>query len=93
MTCLSSIVRAEKQAEIDRLEARLISLEAALDGVLAGGGISSYRFDSGEGSQQVKYSSTTELIEAINFTQSRINRLKSELRGTAVFTGNLRRRR
>ena len=91
MSCLSSTVRAEKEAELATYQARLVKLEAALDSGLDSG-LQSYRFDSGEGSQQVKIMSVSELMEAINFTQSRINRINGELRGTGIISTALRRR-
>lgn len=91
MSCLSSTVRAEKEAELAKYEARLVKLEATLDSALDAG-LQSYRFDSGEGSQQAKLMSLNDLQDAINFTQSRIDRINRELRGTAIFSAALRRR-
>lgn len=91
MSCLSSTVRAEKQAELAKYEARLLKLEAAFDAATEAG-LSSYKFDSGEGSQQAKFMSLNDMTTAINFTQSRINRIRGELRGTGVFSMGFRRR-
>lgn len=91
MSCLSATVKAEKEAQVATLTTRLEKLEAALTSALDAG-LESYRFDSGEGSQQAKLMKTSDLIENINFTQSRINRLNAELRGTGVVTAALRRR-
>ena len=91
MSCLSSTVRTEKEAELAKYIARLAKYEAALDSALDSG-LESYRFDSGEGSQQAKLMSTDKLEKGIGFLQSRINRLRGELRGTGVMTTNMRRR-
>ena len=91
MTCLSTTIRAEKEAELAKYIARLAKYEAALDSALESG-LESYRFDSGEGSQQAKLMSTDKLEKGIGFLQSRINRLSGELRGTGVMTMNMRRR-
>ncbi len=91
MSCISSTVKAEKEAELAKYIARLAIYEAALDSALDSG-LESYRFDSGEGSQQAKLMSTDKLEKGIGFLQSRINRLRGELRGTGVMTTNMRRR-
>ena len=91
MSCLSSTVRAEKEAEIATYVERLARYNAALNSALDGG-LDSYRFDSGEGSQQVKVLSIDKMEKSIGFIQSRINRLRGELRGTGVMTMNMRRR-
>ena len=91
MSCLSSTVRTEKEAELARYVARLATYETALDSALDGG-LDSYRFDSGEGSQQVKVLSIDKMEKSIGFLQSRINRLRGELRGTGIMTTNMRRR-
>lgn len=91
MSCISTTVRAEKEAELARYVAKLAKYEAALDSALESG-LESYRFDSGEGSQQAKILSIDKLEKGISFTQSRINRLRGELRGTGIMTTNMRRR-
>ena len=91
MSCLSSTVRAEKEAELADYVARLARYKTALDATLDAG-LESYRFDSGEGSQQAKMMSVDKLEKNIGFIQSRINRLRGELRGTGVMTTNMRRR-
>ena len=91
MSCLSSTVRAEKEAELAKYVERLAKYDAALDSALDGG-LDSYRFDSGEGSQQVKVLSIDKMEKSIGFLQSRINRLRGELGGTAIMITNMRRR-
>lgn len=91
MSCLSTATRTEKEAELAKYIARLAKYEAALDSALDSG-LESYRFDSGEGSQQAKLMSIDKLEKQIGFLQSRINRLSGELRGTGVMTTNMRRR-
>lgn len=93
MSCLSSIVRAEKEAQVTKYEALLLKVEASYAATLEAGGtgLESYRFDSAEGSQQAKLLDPSKLEDQMTFLQSRINRLKSELRGTGIHTNNLRR--
>ena len=91
MSCLSSTVRAEKEAELARYVALLAKAEAAL-GAVYDSSIKSYRFDSAEGSQAATHLDTDKLMKDIGFFQSRINRLNGELRGTGVMTMNMRRR-
>ena len=90
MSCLSATVKAEKEAQVATLTARLTKLEAALSAAIDAG-LESYRFDSGEGSQSAKYMKTSDMMEVINFTQSRISRLNAELRGTGVVSASMRR--
>ena len=93
MSCLSSTVRADKQAQLAKLETRLTAAEDAYLATLEAGGtgLESYRFDSAEGSQSAKLLDPSKLQDQISFLQSRINRINSELRGTGVHTNNLRR--
>ncbi|MHC4397571.1 MAG: hypothetical protein ACYS1A_18160 [Planctomycetota bacterium] len=91
MSCLSTTVRAEKESELATYIARLAKYNTALDATLDAG-LESYRFDSGEGSQQAKMLSIDKMEKHIGFIQSRINRLRGELRGTGVMTTNMRRR-
>lgn len=93
MSCLSSTVRAEKQAQLVKLETQLAAAEAAYLGTMSAGGtgLESYRFDSAEGSQSAKLLDPSKLQDQISFLESRINRIKSELRGTGIHTNNLRR--
>ena len=93
MSCLSSTVRAEKEAQVAKYEAQLLKLETAYGATLEAGGtgLESYRFDSAEGSQQAKLLDPSKLQDQMSFLESRINRIKSELRGTGIHTNNLRR--
>lgn len=92
MSCLSATVKAEKEAQVTKLTARLTKLEGALDAA-ADAGLESFRFDSGEGSQSSKFIKITDAAELINFYQSRVNRLNAELRGTGVVSAGMRRLR
>ena len=93
MSCLSSTVSEEKEAQEVKLECRLFKVETSYAATLEAGGtgLESYRFDSAEGSQQAKLLDPSKLQDQMAFLQSRINRLKSELRGTGIHTNNLRR--
>jgi coenzyme F420-reducing hydrogenase delta subunit len=83
------------QARIDRIQARITILEAqqvAVDAaIVAGNEIGEYRFDSGEGSQRVRYKSLKELLET-NYNLDRlIEHLYRKLQGTGIVNLNLRR--
>ncbi len=51
----------------------------------------SYRFDSGEGSQQTKFRSLSEVDNSIRRVESQIERLYRELLGHGIVNINLRR--
>ena len=90
MSCLSSTRRAELQAQLTSELARLATLEAAYEQSLEGG-VKSYRFDSGEGSQRTDRQSPKEISDLIDTTQARIDLLRRKLRGQGIVNINLRR--
>jgi coenzyme F420-reducing hydrogenase delta subunit len=83
------------QARIDRITARITALEAqqtALDAaIVAGNEIGEYRFDSGEGSQRVRYRSIASLTKASYNLDRLIESLYRKLQGTGIVNVNLRR--
>lgn len=91
MTCLSSDQIEEKRTDLARWELILANYNSALEGGLVAG-IGSYRFDSGEGSQQAVYMKPDKLLDGIRMAESRVNRLRRELRGAGVIAGQVRRR-
>ena len=93
MSCLSAQQISEKRADLLRWETHLSNLDTAFaGGLVEAGGIRQYRFDSGEGSQQVSYYKPNEMMDSIRFAEGRVNRLRRELRGSGVITANMRRR-
>jgi coenzyme F420-reducing hydrogenase delta subunit len=83
------------QARIDRIQARITALEAqqtAIDAAIAAGDeIGEYRFDSGEGSQRVRYKSITSLMKASYNLDRLIEHLYRKIQGTGLVNMNLRR--
>ena len=68
----------------------LADLKAAYKASLSGG-ISSYKFDSGEGSQSIKYGNSKEIKAQIDDVKADINSILMKLGGTNIVTMNLRR--
>lgn len=81
MTCLTANRVAELIAERDTKQAQLTAMDTAYTAAIADG-IESYKFDSGEGSQQVKRRSLTEMMDAMKYLRASINSLNRILRGT-----------
>lgn len=83
------------QTRIDRIQARITALEAqqtAIDAaIVAGDEIGEYRFDSGEGSQRVRYRSLDSLMTISDNLDRKIEHLYGKLQGTGVINLNLRR--
>jgi len=92
MGCLSATRVAEIQAQITKLEARLLKLETAYSE--AATAIESYKLDTGQsaGSQSAKRRSLDELQEAIDSIESRLEHLRAKLRGTGIINTVLRRK-
>lgn len=83
------------QARIDRITARITALEtqqAAIDTAIAAGNeLGEYRFDSGEGSQRVRYRSLKAMTDASYNLDRLIEHLYRKLQGTGIVNVNLRR--
>jgi len=79
--------------QIAKLEAQRDALdEALLNGMTAGGGyVQSYRFDSGEGSQQTTYRRIDEVKRQLDRIDSEIERLWGKLENTGLVNINIRR--
>ena len=92
MGCLSTVRVAEIQAQITKLEARLLKLATAYDEAVTA--IESYKLDTGQsaGSQSAKRRSLTEIHTAIDSTESRLEHLRAKLRGTGIVNTVLRRK-
>ena len=86
-----AITQARKTRLQDRITkketylASLYSLQENFDSV------ESYRFDSGEGSQQTKFRSLSEVTREIQKLETQIDRLYRELQGHNIVNVNLRR--
>jgi hypothetical protein len=90
MACISTARRTALLAELATLEALKTKYESALTEVSAG--VESYKFDSGEGSQQTKNRSLKEIRETLDWVNSRIEAINRRLNGTGIVNLNLRRK-
>lgn len=90
MSCLSPTRRAELQAELLDLQEDLVDLKAAYKASLKGG-IKSYKFDSGEGSQAVVYGDSDNIKDQMDDVKAEINSINMKLRGTNLMNMNVRR--
>jgi hypothetical protein len=90
MSCLSSSDKARLQAELTDKQTQLDELKAAYTASLKGG-VKSYKFDSGEASQAVVYTSPKDLKDLIDETESEINALIRRLGGKGLVNIELRR--
>lgn len=83
------------QARQTRIIARIAALEGHRDAIdaamLAGNEIGEYRFDSGEGSQRVRYRTLKQMLSAIDNIDRMIEHLYRKLQGTGILNINLRR--
>ena len=90
MSCLTASTIASIQARITTLQARLVIADEAYDAALVE--IEEYRFDSGVGSQRVRYRKLGELQKAIDSIDARINSLQRRLTGKGISNMALRRK-
>lgn len=90
MSCLTATTRASIQARITTLQTRLTTADEAYDAALTE--IEEYRFDSGVGSQRVRYRKLGELQKAIDSIEARINSLARRLTGKGISNMSLRRK-
>ena len=90
MSCLTSSQIANIKAKITKLQERLTIAENAYDAALTE--IQEYRFDSGVGSQRVKYRQLDELQKAITSIEARIDSLTRRLSGKGISSMSLRRK-
>ena len=91
MSGLTASVRARIQARIAKLEA---AIDAAEDALIEAAGSSeeSFKFDSREGSQQLKNRDTKELQQSIDDMYTLLEHLYQRLKGIGVIRLNLRRK-
>jgi len=90
MSCLTSTQIAEIQAKITKRKEQLTKAEAAYDAALTE--IEEYRFDSGVGSQRVRYRGLDKLRKAITHIEAQIDWLERRLTGKGISALNLRRK-
>ncbi len=89
MSCLPQSKIAEIQAQLQKKQAQLALAEVAYERALSE--IESYKFDAGEGSQQVKRRKIAELANQIDRLEAQINGLERKLAGGGLINVNLRR--
>ena len=82
--------RSKLKAKLVKLEAALLIAEETYTKLLATDH-ESYKFDSGDGSQQVKRRSLSELKDQIDELEAEICSIESRLRGSGVVSISLRR--
>lgn len=92
MPCISSTLRAEAQARIERNKALLVKAEAAFEAALDAQ-VQSYQFDSGEASQRTTHRKLSELQDTIDRLNGLIRADEEFLSGAGITTLNLRRKR
>lgn len=90
MSCLTAATIASLQDRITTLQTRLAIADLAYDAALTE--IEEYRFDSGVGSQRVRYRKLEELQKAIDSIDARINSLQRRLTGKGISNMSLRRK-
>ena len=93
MAYLSATDRARIEAQIVTKTAQLDAANTALTAALANVEISSYKFESGEGSQSASRRKPAEIQESIRQLENQIDRLYNRLSGTGIVNMNLRRSR
>jgi len=91
MSCLSATKKADYTARITRLQTSLAILEDTYDKAAARD-VESYKFDSGEGSQQAKSRNLEDLDKQIRSLQSRIDYYQAKLDGTGLVSQRFRRK-
>ena len=90
MSCLTSSQITSIQTRITAFQARLVIADEAYDAALVE--IEEYRFDSGGGSQRIRYRRLGELQKAIDSIQARIDSLQRRLIGKGISAMSLRRK-
>jgi hypothetical protein len=85
--------RTRLLAQKTRLEAAITALEALYTSAIANIEVESYKFDSGEGSQQTKRRDPNKILEQIDKLEARLSHVINELAGIGVINVQLRRTR
>lgn len=93
MGFLNSTDRARKIAQLEELEARLEKAYAQLDRLLEEeNDLEEWRFNSGEGNQWAKSVNRKTQMDLIEKLESKVEKLRSELRSGGIVNHSLRRR-
>jgi uncharacterized small protein (DUF1192 family) len=90
MSCLSSSRIAQLKARLNKKTAQLDAANLLYDELLTDS-TESYRFDSGEGSQQAKSKKLSDVQDQISILESEIDRLQAKLAGKGIVNMNMRR--
>lgn len=90
MSCLSSSRIAQLKARLTKKTAQLDAANLLYDELLTDS-TESYRFDSGEGSQQAKSKKLSDVQDQISILESEIDRLQAKLAGKGIVNMNMRR--
>jgi len=90
MSCLSSSRIAQLKARLTKKIAQLDAANLLYDELLSDS-TESYRFDSGEGSQQAKSKKLSDVQDQISTLESEIDRLQAKLAGKGIVNMNMRR--
>lgn len=91
MSCRTTTeIRAAREVELAELIQQLSDINTAIS--KAGTGVDSYKFESGDGSQSVKYTSIKDLFLIKRNLQLQINHLNHVICGTTAVSVTLRRR-
>lgn len=92
MACISSERRAELEARKATLDTRIAALDAAYLDALESGGVKSYSFNSGEGSQRTEYRTLEEMQDALDRMEAQRQRIINILAGKGIMYSGLRRK-
>ena len=90
MVCISTTELARINARITTYETLLTAADAAV--LAAQTDVESYRFDSGEATQQTKRRKLKDLLNNVESIEAILRRLNQRLNGTGVINLNLRRK-
>jgi len=80
-------------AEKTQLETDIALLQTAYSSAVTNSEVESYKFDSGEGSQQTKRRSLAEIRKELRYLKAQLNHVLNELAGIGVMNVQLRRNR
>lgn len=92
MAYLSATTKARIEAQIATKTAQLEAINTAYLAALTNSEISTYKIDTGEGSEMVSRRNPAQLLVVINRLETEIDRLYRRLDGTGLCNMNLRRR-
>jgi hypothetical protein len=92
MSYLDPTTRASLNAQLTAINGQLTAANAAYLAALENSEISTYRFESGEGTNQVTRRDPASIFNQILLLESRKRRIESRLSGTGIVNLNLRRR-